>query len=289
MTNSSTSQQTHYLLKKYDLQAKKSLGQNFLIDDTILDTIVSAAEVDENTLVFEVGPGLGGLTSKLAQKAKSVVAIEIDRRLERALKERIGNISNVEVLFQDILETDIDALIKTYAKAGERVAVVANLPYYITTPILMRFLAYSSHIHTLVVMIQKEVAERLSAEPGHKSYGSLSIAVQYTSNANIVMNVPKTVFIPQPNVDSAVIRLDIRRVKKIHVSNEAFFFKVVKMAFAQRRKTLINNLIYAFGKDRKEKLTTLLESIAIDPQRRGETLTIEEYAKLSEVLQNKEL
>ncbi|GGE53961.1 ribosomal RNA small subunit methyltransferase A [Pullulanibacillus camelliae] len=286
MTNPSTSKQTQRLLKKYDLKAKKSLGQNFLIDDNILNNIVNAAEVDEDTIVFEVGPGLGALTYKLAQEAKQVVAIEIDRRLEPALKERFGDVPNVEILFQDILETDIDALIKTYVKDGERVAVVANLPYYVTTPILMRFLSHASYINTIVVMIQKEVAERLSADPGQKSYGSLSIAVQYTSVAEIVMTVPKTVFIPQPNVDSAVIRLDIRSEKKVHVHNEAFFFKVVKAAFAQRRKTLINNLLHTFGKDKKETIVALLDSIAIDPQRRGETLSIEEYAKLSEALQS---
>ncbi|GGH88334.1 16S rRNA (adenine1518-N6/adenine1519-N6)-dimethyltransferase [Pullulanibacillus pueri] len=285
MNKLSTSKETQLILKKFDFKIKKSLGQNFLIDDNILSNIVKAADVDKDTIVFEVGPGLGALTAHLSEAAKKVVAIEIDRRLEPILKERFQAYSNIDIVFEDVLKADISALIDEHVTNGERVAVVANLPYYVTTPILMRFLeAKTSVIETIVVMIQKEVAERLNAEPGEKSYGSLSIAVQYSSIPKIMMTVPKTVFIPQPNVDSAVIRLDLLKQKKVKVNDEDFFFRVIRAAFAQRRKTLMNNLTHAFGKEQKEAILTRLEQIGIDPKRRGETLTIEEYAKLSEVL-----
>lgn len=276
---------TQQILKKYGFSFKKSLGQNFLIDQNILLNIVKAADVDEHTGVIEVGPGIGSLTQKLAAKAKKVVCIEIDQRLKPLLNETVGDLPNVEVVFQDILKVDIDDLITEKFLDTERIMVVANLPYYITTPILMKLLTESQKIKGIVVMIQKEVAERLDGKPGEKSYGSLSVAVQYLSVPKVVLNVPKTVFMPQPNVDSSVIRLDKRQEKRVVMKDEVFFFQLIKASFAQRRKTILNNLVNnLFKNEGKEKVVEILELAGIDPKRRGETLSIEEFAHLSDCL-----
>ncbi|MGV3488432.1 MAG: 16S rRNA (adenine(1518)-N(6)/adenine(1519)-N(6))-dimethyltransferase RsmA [Tuberibacillus sp.] len=285
MESISTPKNTKEILNKYGFHFKKSLGQNFLVDDNILRKIVTSAGVDENTGVIEVGPGIGALTQFLAQAAKKVVAIEIDRRLEKILHETLSPYDNVEVIFQDVMEADIQALIKEKFPTTDKLLVVANLPYYVTTPILMRFLEVGAPIDAIVVMIQKEVAERLEAKPGEKSYGSLSIAVQYKADVEIVANVPASVFIPKPNVDSAVIKISFLKEKRVKVQNEGFFYKVVRAAFAQRRKTLLNNLLNnLFERSQKELVTSILNEIGIDPGRRGETLSIEEFAKLSDAL-----
>lgn len=276
---------TKDLLKKYGFSFKKSLGQNFLIDQNILSNIVKAADVDQNTGVIEIGPGIGSLTQKLAEKAKNVLAVEIDERLRPLLQETLSSYDNVNVVFQDILKTDVDQLIEQYFSSVERIMVVANLPYYITTPILMKLLTESSLISGIVVMIQKEVAERLEAKPGQKSYGSLSVVIQYISEPRVVLNVPKTVFIPQPNVDSSVIRLDKLTDTRVKMKDEAFFYEVIRASFAQRRKTLLNNLANnLFDNVSKETLGNTLNSIGIDPGRRGETLDINEFANLSDCL-----
>ena len=217
MESISTPKNTKEILNKYGFQFKKSLGQNFLIDDNVLRKIVDSAGVDKLTGVIEVGPGIGALTQYLAQSAKKVVAIEIDKRLETILKETLRPYKNVDVVFQDVMEADIHALIREHFDPGDKILVVANLPYYVTTPILMRFLEVGSPIEAVVVMIQKEVAERLEAEPGRKSYGSLSIAVQYKADVDIIANVPATVFIPKPNVDSSVIRISFLKEKRVKV------------------------------------------------------------------------
>lgn len=285
MVKESTSRMTQEVMKQYGLHTKKSLGQNFLTDDNILKKIVEAASLSESVSVIEIGPGIGALTRHLAEAAKKVCALEIDQRLIPILKKTLNEYSNVEVLHQDVLKADLHSMIQEQFAPGEEIMVVANLPYYITTPILMRFLTESVPVKGLVVMVQKEVAERLQAKPGEKSYGSLSIAVQYKADPAIVMTVPKTVFVPQPNVDSAVLRLDVLKEPKVHVKDEAFFYKVVRAAFAQRRKTLQNNLMNnLLQKNQKEQLIQTLDRIGVDPGRRGETLTIEEFAKLSEAL-----
>jgi 16S rRNA (adenine1518-N6/adenine1519-N6)-dimethyltransferase len=276
------------VIRQHQFTLKKSLGQNFLIDENILNNIASAADIDEESYVLEIGPGAGALTQVLASRGKKVIAVEIDQRLEPVLKDTLQDFDNVSVHFGDVLKLDLHQIINQECPPGVQVKVVANLPYYVTTPILMKLLTDGLPIKTIVVMIQKEVAGRLQAEPGEKSYGSLSIAVQYLAEPKIVMTVPKTVFVPQPNVDSAVIRLDIRPEKKVKVDDETFFFKLVRASFAQRRKTLMNNLINnLYDKTQKEQLLEVLEQTGIDPGRRGETLTIEEFARLSDVLSHK--
>lgn len=276
------------VIRQHQFTLKKSLGQNFLIDENILNNIASAADIDEESYVLEIGPGAGALTQVLASRGKKVIAVEIDQRLEPVLKDTLQDFDNVSVHFGDVLKLDLHQIIDQECPPGVPVKVVANLPYYVTTPILMKLLTDGLPIKTIVVMIQKEVAGRLQAEPGEKSYGSLSIAVQYLAEPKIVMTVPKTVFVPQPNVDSAVIRLDIRPEKKVKVDDETFFYKLVRASFAQRRKTLMNNLINnLYDKTQKEQLLEVLEQTGIDPGRRGETLTIEEFARLSDVLSHK--
>ncbi|BBN97349.1 16S rRNA (adenine(1518)-N(6)/adenine(1519)-N(6))-dimethyltransferase RsmA [Sporolactobacillus terrae] len=274
------------VIRKHQFTLKKSLGQNFLIDENILNNIASSASIDENSYVLEIGPGAGALTQVLAGRAKKVIAVEIDRRLAPVLHDTLQDFDNVSIHFGDVLELDVAQILAQECPPGTSVTVVANLPYYVTTPILMKLLTDGLSIKTIVVMIQKEVASRLQADPGEKSYGSLSIAVQYLAEAKIVMTVPKTVFVPQPNVDSAVIRLDVRPQKKIRVDDEAFFFRVVRASFAQRRKTLLNNLMNnLWSKERKNDLLAAMEAARIDPRRRGETLSIEEFAALSSQLQ----
>ncbi len=276
---------TQDILKTHQFKMKKSLGQNFLIDENILTNIVGAAEVTPEDYVIEIGPGIGALTQVLAQQAKQVLALEIDQRLQPILDETLAEFENVSVVFEDVLKADLKRIIAEHFPENANITVVANLPYYVTTPILMKLLTEELPVRSIVVMIQKEVAERLEAAPGQKSYGSLSIAVQYVADPEIVMTVPKTVFIPQPNVDSAVIRLLVREKKKVTVKNEAFFYRVVRESFAQRRKTLLNNLLNNLVKKQdKEELTEKLLQIGIDPKRRGETLTIEEFGRLSDVL-----
>lgn len=276
---------TQDILKTHQFKLKKSLGQNFLVDENILTNIVGAANVTKEDYVIEIGPGIGALTQVLAQQAKQVLALEIDQRLEPILHDTLAEFDNVSVVFEDVLKADLKAIIAEHFPQDAKITVVANLPYYVTTPILMKLLTEDLPVRSIVVMIQKEVAERLEADPGEKSYGSLSIAVQYVADPEIVMIVPKTVFIPQPNVDSAVIRLLVREQKKVKVENEEFFYRVIRESFAQRRKTLLNNLLNNLvKKEDKEKLAAKLMEIGIDPKRRGETLTIEEFGRLSDVL-----
>ncbi|GGL64048.1 16S rRNA (adenine(1518)-N(6)/adenine(1519)-N(6))-dimethyltransferase RsmA [Sporolactobacillus putidus] len=273
------------VIRRHQFTLKKSLGQNFLVDENILKHIVEAAELKEDSYVLEIGPGAGALTRFLSGKAEKVIAVEIDRRLEPILKETLQGHDNVSVHFGDVLKIDLEEVIAEECPEGVPITVVANLPYYVTTPILMKLLTGGLHIQTIVVMVQKEVASRLEAGPGQKSYGSLSIAVQYMADPKIIMTVPKTVFVPQPNVDSAVIKLAVRTERKVNVRDETFFFRLVRASFAQRRKTLINNLMSnLYSKDRKGELLSVLHALDINPERRGETLTIAEFARLSDAL-----
>lgn len=276
---------TRELLNRFGLSPKKSLGQNFLIDNNILQKIVDSADLDRSTGVVEIGPGIGALTQKLAEQAGKVVAVEIDQHLIPVLEEVLAPYDNATVLHQDILKIDLLAMFREHFADCADVCVVANLPYYATTPIMMRLLTSASPLSRMVLMMQKEVADRLAAEPGGKDYGSLTVAVQYYCHVQKVLSVPQTVFVPRPNVDSAVVRLTKRDQPVAEVTDESFLFEVVRAAFAQRRKTLYNNLRSRFfSKADQVKLNELLERCGIEPTRRGETLTIEEFAALANEL-----
>ena len=282
-----TPNRTKEILNKYKFSFKKSLGQNFLIDTNILRKIVDSAEITEQSGIIEVGPGIGALTEQIAKKAEKVLAFEIDQRLLPILKETLAPYPHVSIKHQDVLKANIKEEIAAHFTEGQDIAVIANLPYYVTTPILLKLIEEDLPVRTIVVMIQKEVAERISAKPGTKSYGSLSIAVQYYTIAETLFTVPKTVFVPQPNVDSAILRLTMREEPAVHVEDESFFFQVVQASFKQRRKTILNNLSQAFPELEKQALQDLLVDSDIDPKRRGETLSMEEYALLSHSLQKK--
>lgn len=275
-------QRTKEMLQKHGFSFKKSLGQNFLVDRNILEKIVATANITKATGVIEIGPGFGALTEKLAQHADKVVAFEIDERLIPILNETLASYQNVTIIHSDILKTDLNAAIKEHFERGQDVMVVANLPYYVTTPILMKLLEANLPIRGIVCMIQKEVAERISAKPDSKDYGSLSIAVQYYAHVETSFIVPSTVFIPRPNVESAVISLTLHENKPVQVMDEQLFFDVVRAAFAQRRKTLVNNVTKNLSHSlSKEEIENTLFEAGIDPRRRGETLSIQEFAALS--------
>lgn len=277
-----TPTRTKEILAKYKFSFKKSLGQNFLVDVNILENIIKQAGIDKTSGVIEVGPGIGALTEQLAIYAEKVVAFEIDQRLFPILADTLNDYPNVELIHQDILQADVAKAIESNFNPGQPIHIVANLPYYITTPILMKLLRERLSVASLTVMIQKEVAARMAAKPNTKSYGSLTIAVQYYTKAAVVMQVPRSVFMPQPNVDSSILRLVTRENPPVHVEDEDFFFKLVKACFAQRRKTLRNNLT-SFYKEKydKEVITEVLDRIGMDGMRRGESLTMEEFALLA--------
>ncbi|AUO12001.1 MULTISPECIES: 16S rRNA (adenine(1518)-N(6)/adenine(1519)-N(6))-dimethyltransferase RsmA [Priestia] len=281
-----TPNRTKEILKKYGFTFKKSLGQNFLIDTNILHRIVDHAEITEETGAIEIGPGIGALTEQLAKRAKKVLAFEIDQRLLPILADTLSPYPNAKVIHQDVLKADLKGTLEQEFENIEDLMVVANLPYYVTTPILMKLLEEQIPVRGIVVMLQKEVADRIAAKPGTKEYGSLSIAIQYYTEAETVMIVPKTVFNPQPNVDSAVIRLLRRPKPAVEVQDEAFFFQVVRASFGQRRKTILNNLVNNLpnGKQKKADIEQALSTAEIDPKRRGETLSIQEFGKLSDQL-----
>lgn len=277
---------TKAILEKYGFSFKKSLGQNFLIDTNILKNIVDQAELTDRSGAIEIGPGIGALTEQLARRSGKVVAYEIDQRLLPILEETLAPYDNKKIIHEDVLKADVSTMIQDEFSGFEDIMVVANLPYYVTTPIIMKLLEEKLPIRGIVCMLQKEVADRISASPGTKDYGSLSIAVQYYTTAETVMIVPKTVFVPQPNVDSAVIRLTLRDEPAVKVISEDFFFTVTKSSFAQRRKTILNNLTSKLpeGKEKKDQIITALNDSGIDPTRRGETLSIEEFGMLSDKL-----
>ncbi|OCA80666.1 16S rRNA (adenine(1518)-N(6)/adenine(1519)-N(6))-dimethyltransferase [Bacillus sp. FJAT-27225] len=277
---------TRAILEKYGFSFKKSLGQNFLIDTNILRKIVEAAGITPETSAIEIGPGIGALTEQLAKTSKKTVAFEIDQRLLPILEDTLSPYDNVKIIHSDFLKANVKSVIDKEFTPDTDLVIAANLPYYVTTPIIMKVLEEQLPVRAIVVMLQKEVADRISASPGTKDYGSLSIAIQYYTEAEVVMIVPKTVFVPQPNVDSAVIRLKVRKEPAVKVKNEDFFFEVTKASFAQRRKTILNNLTSKLesGKERKESIIKALHEAGIEPTRRGETLSLEEFARLSDVL-----
>lgn len=276
---------TRAIMETYGLNFKKSLGQNFLTDINVLHKIVDAAEITLEDDVIEVGPGIGALTEQLAKRAHQVMALEIDERLIPVLDETLAPYSNVTVLQQDVLKADLQKLIAENFDGQHHLKLVANLPYYITTPIIMHLLESPVQLDTIVVMMQKEVAQRLTAQPKTKDYGSLSIAVQYYTNAEIAFIVPKTVFVPQPKIDSAVVKLTPKKPIK-QPQDEQQFMRLVKGSFAHRRKTLWNNLQGIYGKDAetKAKLEKGLAEVGIAKTIRPEALTISDFIDLANAL-----
>ncbi|HEO0548707.1 TPA: 16S rRNA (adenine(1518)-N(6)/adenine(1519)-N(6))-dimethyltransferase RsmA [Streptococcus agalactiae] len=277
---------TRAILERHGFTFKKSFGQNFLTDTNILQKIVDTAEIDKGVNVIEIGPGIGALTEFLAENAAEVMAFEIDDRLIPILADTLARFDNVQVVNQDILKADLQPQIQAFKNPDLPIKVVANLPYYITTPILMHLIESKIPFAEFVVMIQKEVADRISAMPNTKAYGSLSIAVQYYMTAKVSFIVPRTVFVPAPNVDSAILKMVRRDQPVVSVQDEDFFFRVSKVAFVHRRKTLWNNLTSHFGKseDTKAKLEKALEIAKIKPSIRGEALSIPDFASLADAL-----
>ena len=277
---------TRAVLERHGFTFKKSFGQNFLTDTNILQKIVDTAEIDGNVNVIEIGPGIGALTEFLAENAAEVMAFEIDERLVPILADTLRDFDNVRVVNEDILKSDLQARIKEFANPNLPIKVVANLPYYITTPILMHLIESGIPFSEFVVMMQREVADRISAQPNSKSYGSLSIAVQYYMTAKVAFIVPRTVFVPAPNVDSAILKMVRRDQLAVGVKDEAFFFKVSKASFTHRRKTLWNNLTSYFGKSNevKTKLESALDNAELSPSVRGEALDLQDFAHLADSL-----
>lgn len=275
---------TQDILRRHDFNFKKKFGQNFLTDHNILTNIVQAAELDEKTNVIEIGPGIGSLTQYLLEASAEVMAFEIDKTLIPILDETLEPYDNFQLVNADILKVDLTEYISKFKNPELPVKVVANLPYYITTPILMHLIESKIPFASFTVMMQKEVADRIAAKPKTKAYGSLSIAVQYYLDAQVAFTVPRTVFVPAPNVDSAILHMTRREKPLVEVQDETWFFKVMHDSFVHRRKTLMNNLQAAFGKDRKPEIETLLAKTEISPTVRAEALSIEEFGKLADVL-----
>lgn len=278
-----TPTRTKQLLEQYGFKFKKSLGQNFLVDTNVIRNIIDAAGIDKKSGVIEIGPGMGSLTEQLAKHAKHVLAFEIDQRLIPILGETLSPYDNVTVINEDILKAEVASAIESHLYDCDEIFVVANLPYYITTPILMGLLEKHLNINSYVVMMQKEVGERLSAAPSTKAYGSLSIAVQYYTDVKRIMVVPKGVFMPPPNVDSLVVKLTTLESPRVDVEDETLFFKLTRGAFVQRRKTILNNYMSLIqdSKEHKARIVEWLEGSGVAPSRRGESLDLNDYAQLS--------
>ena len=277
--------ETKFLMNKYNIQANKSLGQNFLIDENVINTAIEKSNINKEDLVIEIGPGLGTLTKYLLESAGRVVCVELDKRMINILNERFFLYENFEVINADILKTDLNKIIKeAKEKYNLRNAkIVANLPYYITTPIIMQLLENKIDIECITVMIQKEVADRLAEIPGGKNTGAITYTVYYYGIAEKLLEVPNTSFIPEPSVTSEVIKINIRKEPAVKVNNEEGFFKLIKISFLQRRKTLLNALSNN-GISSKEELTKMLKELEIDEKIRSEKLTIEEFANISNYL-----
>lgn len=272
------------ILQKYNFSFQKKFGQNFLIDTHVLERIISEAGITSEDMVLEIGPGIGTMTQYLCESAKKVVAVEIDKSLIPILKDTLGEYDNITVINEDILKVDINKLVSE-ENEGKAIKVVANLPYYITTPIIMGLFEKKVNVESITVMVQKEVAQRMQAGPGTKDYGALSLAVQYYSEPEIVANVPPNCFMPRPNVSSAVIRMKLHREPKVEVENETLLFKIIRASFSQRRKTLVNSINnsseLAFS---KEQVAEALKQMEISENIRGEALSLEQFAVLSDLL-----
>ena len=280
----SSLEETKYILKKYNIKANKRLGQNFLINDNAIQEIVNAAGISAEDLIIEIGPGLGTLTSKLLEKAGKVIAVELDENMIKILKDRFKLYENFILINEDILKIDLKKLIEENLNDLKNVKIVANLPYYITTPIIMKLLEDRLSINSITVMVQKEVADRIAEKPGEKLSGAITYSVNYYAIPEKVTLVGKESFIPSPEVDSEVIKLNIRKEPPVKVDNEEMFFKLIKVSFMQRRKTLLNALTNSGLITNKEKLKQVLEKMNLDLNIRGEKLTLEQYAKLANLI-----
>ena len=280
----SSLEETKYILKKYNIKANKRLGQNFLINDNAIQEIVNAAGISAEDLIIEIGPGLGTLTSKLLEKAGKVIAVELDENMIKILKDRFKLYENFILINEDILKIDLKKLIEENLNDLKNVKIVANLPYCITTPIIMRLLEDRLNTNSITVMVQKEVADRIAEKPGEKLSGAITYSVNYYAIPEKVTLVGKESFIPSPEVDSEVIKLNIRKEPPVKVDNEEMFFKLIKVSFMQRRKTLLNALTNSGLITNKEKLKQVLEKMNLDLNIRGEKLTLEQYAKLANLI-----
>lgn len=273
---------TKFILKKYNISANKKLGQNFLIDDNIINEIIDSSNVNKNDLIIEIGPGLGTLTAKLLENAGKVISIELDDRMIKILSDRFKLYDNFTLIHNDVLKIDLNQIIKENIENLDNVKVVANLPYYITTPIIMKLLEDRVNIQSITVMVQKEVAERITATPGDKLSGAITYSIDYYAEAKEVVFVSKECFMPSPEVDSEVIKLTLRDKPKVNVVNEELFFKIIKASFSQRRKTLLNGLANSGIINNKEKLKEILEDMGLNLEIRGEKLSIEQFADLAD-------
>ena len=285
---SSIFEETKFIMKKYNIKANKNLGQNFLIDENVINSIIDGSDVNESDLIIEIGPGLGTLTKRLLERAGKVICIELDKNMINILNDRFSLYENFKILNQDILKTDLKSLIQQEKEVGKikYVKIVANLPYYITTPIIMKLLEEQLELESITVMIQKEVADRLIAIPGEKNTGAITYTVYYYAESKKILEVPNTAFIPEPEVTSEVIRLDIRKVPPIDVSNRDFMFKIIKNAFMQRRKTIVNALTNTkIFKDKNQGIN-ILKDVNLKENVRAEELSIEEFAKLTDKIIN---
>lgn len=284
MANLGIPQNTIAVLQKYNFNFQKKFGQNFLIDTSVLDRIISAAEITKEDCVLEIGPGIGTMTQYLAESAREVVAVEIDKALIPILQDTLSEYDNVTVINEDILKVDINRIVQE-RNEGRPIKVVANLPYYITTPIIMGLFESHVPLKSITIMVQKEVADRMQVGPGTKDYGALSLAVQYYAKPQIVANVPPNCFMPRPNVGSAVIRLTRYEQPPVQVQDEKKMFALIRASFNQRRKTLVNGLTNAPElKLTKEAVAEALEKMNLSPTIRGEALTLEQFARLSEMV-----
>ena len=277
-------QNTIEVLQKYHFNFQKKFGQNFLIDPNVLERIMDAAEITAEDCVLEIGPGIGTMTQYLCERARHVISVEIDKNLIPILEDTLAAYDNKTIINEDILKVDMNRLAEEY-NGGEPMKVVANLPYYITTPIIMGLFENKVPLKSITIMVQKEVADRMQEEPGTKDYGALSLAVQYYARPEIVANVPPNCFIPRPNVGSAVIRLTRYEVPPVTVKDEKKMFELIRASFNQRRKTLVNGLGNARNLNlSKDRITKALEEMGLSPMVRGETLSLEQFARLSDLL-----
>ena len=280
-------EETKYILNKYKISANKKLGQNFLIDYNVIKQIVSESDIQKDDLVIEIGPGLGTLTAELLDHAGKVIAIELDERMIKILNDRFKLYNNFNLLHEDVLKLNQNELISRKKESKKKKKIVANLPYYITTPIIMKLLEDKLNITSITVMVQKEVADRITARPGDKLSGAITYSVDYYADAKNLMFVDKTSFLPSPEVDSEVIGLNIRKEPKVQVLDEKLFFKVIKSSFMQRRKTLLNGLTNTGIITDKNIAKEIIEKMGLPLDVRGEKLTIEQYAELANLIRGK--
>lgn len=286
--------ETQFILHKYKIQANKSLGQNFLVNDNVIDEIIRCSNIDKQDLIIEIGPGLGVLTNRLLQESNNVVAVELDKRMVNILKDRFAqNIndqaeSKLEIINEDILKINLNQLIAEKRKNQEikQVKIVANLPYYISTPIIMKLLENRLDIDEIIVMVQQEVAERLIAKTGTRLAGAITYAVEYYSEATSLIKVPKESFVPSPKVESEVIKLKVRKDEKIHVENEKLLFNIISKSFMQRRKTLSNALLNNNIMKNKDDVKKMWTELGMDENVRGESLTLEQFGKITDYIEN---